>query len=136
MLRIFTPAVRRFLRYIMLGGATFAFDLLILWASVEFLGIPYYIATFICFPIAVSVNYVLSRFHVFRGTKRRFETGYAYFLLVAFAGAFITTGGVAFLVTTLALHYLVARVLVACMVGTLNYLIHLHLNFRVAGHHV
>lgn len=130
-----SPAVRRFVRYAAVGVSTLTFDLVLLYAVVEFLGIPYYLAVPFCFLIAVSINYLISRTHVFRGTLRSFRAGYLYFLLAAGGGALITTSGVAFLVEIAHAHYLPARLGVAGIVGMTNYLLNLHFNFRVAGHH-
>lgn len=125
----------RFFKYALVGGSTFAFDLLILWAMTELLSIPYYVSTPLAFVIAVSLNYLLSRQHVFVGTERGFHTGYAYFIGFAFSGAFLITSFVTLLVVLFSLNYLVARVLVACVVGIANYLFNLHFNFKVAGKH-
>jgi len=131
--RIDRNGVARFFKYAGVGGSTFAFDLLILWLMTEFMGIPYYISTPLAFMIAVSLNYFASRLLVFKGTERLVHHGYVYFITVAIGGAFLITVSVAFLIETLLLHYLVARVLVACAVGILNYLFNLHINFRVVG---
>ncbi|MDB5189287.1 MAG: GtrA family protein [Parcubacteria group bacterium] len=136
MLDVLSPASRRFLRYAAVGVATLSFDLLLLAALTQLLHIPYYISTPFAFLVAVSINYVVSRAFVFRGTERPVHHGYAYFILLALAGAVFITASVAFLVTYVHLYYLVARVLVAGFVGIANYLINLHFNFRVAGHHV
>lgn len=130
-----SPAVRRFLKYATVGGSTFAFDLLLLWVMTEFLGVPYQVSTALGFLLAVSLNYFISRRFVFKGTERPVHHGYLYFILVAGGGAFVVTAAVAGLVTYLFMHYLVARVLVACFVGIGNYLFNLHFNFKVAGHH-
>jgi putative flippase GtrA len=129
-------ALRRFLKYTLVGGSTFAFDLLLIYLMTEFLGIPYWASTAIGFVIAVSVNYFVSRRFVFKGTERKVHHGYLYFISVAGGGAFLVTAAVAGLVATFALHYLVARVLVACVMGMANYLFNLHFNFKVAGHHI
>lgn len=129
-------ALRRFLKYTLVGGSTFAFDLLLIYLMTEFLGIPYWASTAIGFVIAVSVNYFVSRRFVFKGTERKVHHGYVYFISVAGGGAFLVTAAVAGLVATFALHYLVARVLVACVMGMANYLFNLHFNFKVAGHHI
>lgn len=128
-------ALLRFLKYTAVGGSTFAFDLLLIWVLTEFLGVPYYVSTALGFLVAVSINYFLSRKYVFKGTNRKVHHGYAYFIAIACGGAAVVTGSVTFLVATLALHYLVARIFVACVVGICNYLFNLHLNFKVAGHH-
>lgn len=129
------PTYKRFLKYALVGGSTFAFDLVLIWIMTELFGVPYQISTALGFLIAVSINYLLSRTFVFKGTERRIHHGYVYFILFAGGGALLITGAVTFLVAFFALHYLVARVLVACVVGFANYLFNLHVNFRVAGHH-
>ncbi|KND47501.1 MAG: hypothetical protein AB199_03665 [Parcubacteria bacterium C7867-004] len=130
-----TPALRRFLRYAVVGVSTLAFDLVLLYLITEYAGVPYYIATPLAFLVAVSINYLISRRHVFHGTERTVHHGYAYFISIALAGAFVTTMGVAFFVQALGFYYLFARVLIAGLVGIANYLLNLHFNFRVVGHH-
>jgi len=132
---LLTPAIYRFLRYSAVGVSTLLFDLALLWVLVELIGIPLSIATPLAFLVAVSINYMISRSHVFHGTLRKMHHGYAYFILIAFAGAFVTTLGVTLLVTYLSLYFLLARVLVAGVVGIGNYLMNLHFNFKVVGHH-
>lgn len=129
------PSYKRFLKYAIVGGSTFAFDLTLLWIMTEVFLIPYLVSTALAFIVAVSINYFVSRKYVFKGTSRKIHHGYMYFILIAGGGALAVTGAVALLVTTLTLHYLVARVLVACIVGIGNYLFNLHFNFKVVGHH-
>lgn len=133
--RLKGPAAKRFLKYTSVGVSTFLFDLLLIWLMTEFMGVPYWLSTALGFAIAVSVNYFVSRRFVFKGTERKIHHGYLYFIGVACGGALLITAAVTALVTTLALHYLVARVLVAGVVGIGNYLFNLHFNFKVAGHH-
>jgi len=125
----------RFFRYALVGGTTFLFDLLLIWIATELFGVPYYLSTFFGFVIAVSCNYFLSRHFVFKGSERRIHHGYAYFLSIALCGAFLISVAVAFLTETFLLHYMTARILVACVVGVGNYLFNLHVNFKVAGKH-
>lgn len=133
--RLCGPTLWRFLKYLSVGGSTFAFDLLLIWLMTEFLGVPYWLSTALGFVIAVSINYFVSRHFVFRGTQRGIHVGYVFFLLFAGGGALFISGAVALLVTLFGLHYLIARILIACVVGMGNYLFNLHVNFRVAGQH-
>lgn len=135
MKRVMTPAVRRFFRYVVVGVSTLTLDLLFLAAMTELAGVPYYVAVPIAFLVTASLNYAISRKHVFRGTARRVHHGYAYFITLAILGATVTTLGTSFFVEVFAFYYLFARVFVAGFVGTANYLINLHYNFKVAGHH-
>lgn len=130
------PAVVRFLKYTAVAGSTFIFDLFLIWIMTEFIGLPYYVSTWIGFVICVSINYFVSRRFVFKGTTRRIHHGYLFFIVVALGGASLVSGAVAFLVTTFSLHYLVARTLVACVVGFGNYLFNLYVNFKVVGQHL
>lgn len=125
--------IERFGRYAIVGGGTLAFDLLLVYAATELFGISYLVSVPVCFLIAVSINYFISRRTVFKGTTRHIHHGYLYFILFAVAGSFAVTAGVAFLVSAFALHYLFARVLVAGVVGCANYLLNLFWNFQVAG---
>lgn len=135
MKRLLSPAVRRFLRYLGVGVSTLTLDLLFLAAMTELMGVPYYVAVPIAFLTTATLNYAISRKHVFRGTTRGVHHGYAYFITLASLGAFVTTAGTAFFVEYVGFFYLFARVFVAGFVGTANYLINLHFNFKVAGHH-
>jgi putative flippase GtrA len=128
-------STRRFLRYALVGVSTLSFDLALLYIATSLLGFPYYISTPTTFLIAVSINYFISRRFVFKGTERTVHHGYSYFIGVAIAGAFVTTALVATLVTYAHLYYLLARILVAGLIGIGNYLFNLHLNFKVAGMH-
>ncbi len=125
----------RFLKYGAVGVSTFLFDLALLYVAVSILKFPIYIATPATFLIAVSCNYAVSRKLVFKGTTRGWTNGYVYFAIVAIGGAFVTTALVEVLVTYLGLFYIVARVAVAGIVGVLNYLFNLYLNFKVVGQH-
>ncbi len=135
MSRLSYPAFARFARYGAVGVSTLLFDLLLLAALTQLLSIPYYYSTPLAFLVAVSLNYAISSRFVFRGSDRSIHHSYAYFILLAGVGAVFITYGVYVLVTYAHLQYLLARVAVAGVVGLVNYLINLHLNFRVAGMH-
>jgi putative flippase GtrA len=128
-------SIKRFFSYTLVGGSTFAFDLALLYVLTEFASIPYTLSTPFAFLVAVSINYLLSRKFVFRGTTRSHPRGYLYFMGMSGVGALSITGAVYLLVTYAGLSYLIARILVACLVGIMNYLFNLYLNFAVAGNH-
>lgn len=127
-------SVLRFAKYAVVGGSTFGFDLLLLYIVTQYAGVPYYIATPGAFLIAVSLNYLISRRFVFRGTKRTHTVGYSVFIGIALVAATITTLSTALFVT-LGMHFLVARTTTAVCVGIGNYLLNLFFNFKVVGLH-
>jgi putative flippase GtrA len=124
---------KRFFRYTAVGGLTFLFDLSLLWIQIEKFHVYYLHAAVSSFLVAVSVNFFLSRRWVFKGSARRLSAGYLYFLKTAVAGALMTGLFMWILSTTTQGHYLLLRIIIAAIIGTGNYMIHLYLNFRVAG---
>ncbi len=126
-------AIKRFLKYVLVGGSTFLFDLLLLSIFIDIFRWNPVFATASGFIIAVSCNYLLSRRFVFKGTLRSIHAGYGGFMLIAGSGLLIITSGMYLLVTVLGWHYLLARILVSLPTGIWNYLLNLFVNFRVAG---
>lgn len=124
---------RRFLRYTAISGTTFLFDLALLWVFIEIFSIHYLVATAVALLIAVSFNYLVSRKWVFQLTERKFSHGYFYFIKFALLGMTATTA-LMWVVTTYTMwHFLLARTLVAVVVGSTNYVANLYLNFKVVG---
>jgi putative flippase GtrA len=126
-------ARKRFVRYSLVGGGTFLFDLLLLFIFTDYLGINYVVAAGVAFLIAVSLNYIISRTIVFRGTQRTYAVGYVNFLLMAGVGITFVTGGMYVMVQFFAVPYVLARIAVAGMTGVFNYLFNLYVNFKVVG---
>lgn len=133
---LMTPVYKRFLKYTLIGGSTFLLDLVLLFLLVEYLLINYAVAAGIAFLLAVSVNYLLSRQFVFRGSLRTFREGYVHFLGIALLGIGLVVSGTVALVEWIDVPYLMARVLIALVTGLWNYLMNLFVNFRVAGLHL
>jgi putative flippase GtrA len=125
----------RFVRYSGVGVGTFLIDLVLLFLLTDFLHVQYVVATGIAFAIAVSINYVISRATVFRGTARTHARGYANFILFALLGMTISMGGMYVFVSVFGLYYIYARIAIAGFVGVWNYLMNLYVNFAVAGKH-
>lgn len=134
-MRLDRPTIVRFLKYVAVGGGTFGFDLILMWLFIKLAGMPYPVAIYTAFFIAVSINYLLSRHFVFRGSGRSVEVGYVNMLGAAAVGAFITMSLTVGVVKVTDLEALAARLPVAAMVGIGNYLFNLYINFRVAGRH-
>lgn len=127
------PQTVRFARYAIVGTATFLIDFLLLWVFVELVHIHYIVSTALAFIIGVSFNYFLSRRWVFKHSTQTHIAGYLYFLKFAAIG--MTTIVVLMWVVKeyTDIHYLIARVLIAGIVGIANYVANLYFNFKVAG---
>lgn len=133
MISISKASVRRFLKYSLIGFGTFLGDLILLYIFTDWLHLYYLFAAGLAFLVAVSVNYLISRRVVFKGTKRGQTAGYVYFIIIAGAGLMFVTGGMYVLVEWLGVYYVWARILVASVTGVWNYLMNLFFNFKVAN---
>ena len=130
-----SQSARRFLKYTIIGGSTFAFDLVLLFIFVDVLHFNNVLSAGIAFLIAVSINYFISRTVVFKGTSRDVRTGYVYFLIIAGIGLAFVMGSMFVLVNILELNYLLSRICIAGITGFFNYLTNLYFNFKIAGKH-
>ncbi|OAM89271.1 hypothetical protein AW736_13525 [Termitidicoccus mucosus] len=117
----------------MIGGSTFALDLLLLFLLKELINLHYAFAASIAFFVAVSINYAVSRSVVFKGTVRSFNSGYLIFVFIAGGGLVAVALLMLLCVDMLGMNYLLARITIACLVGIWTYLMNLFINFKVAG---
>lgn len=121
----------RLLKYSGVGFGTFLLDLAIVALLAYSVGIPYPYAVAIGFFTGISINYLISYFWVFKGTTRNKYAGYIIFLSIAFGGVILITASTTFLVETLALPLLIARTMVAGVIGCINFLLNTFFNFKV-----
>jgi putative flippase GtrA len=133
--KIDRKGILRFLKYTSVGVGTFAFDLVLLYAFIEFFEVQYLVATAVAFVLAVSLNFFISSHFVFRGFTRTLLHAYIRFLGAASFALFAITALMFIAVDVFAVHFLVARILVAAVVGFCNYLFNLYLTFQVHGKH-
>ena len=117
-------------RNTIVSSGAFAFDLVLLWALVQFLGMDKVLAAALAFVAATSLHYALGRSWIFRGTERGLAEGYVYFLINAGIGLAITVGLFAAFVWWTPINYLVARTLVSIVAGLAVFLLNAVLNFR------
>jgi putative flippase GtrA len=130
-----SPTIIRFIKYSIVGFSTFVFDLLLLTLVTHVWPYSTVYAAGITFFIAVSLNYFISRKYVFRKTSRGVKMGYTNFIGIALIGMGIVMGGMYVLTVFLAWNYLISRICIAIVTGLWNYLLNLHVNFKVAGKH-
>lgn len=126
-------AIRRFLKYVVVGSGTFLFDLGLLFVFTDVFKLQYLVATGVSFVTAITCNYLLSRRYVFAGTERGFYAGGLYYLVAGSMALVAVTSLMAFFVEVLHWHYLPSRIIIAAVVGMVGYLFNLFLNFKLAG---
>jgi putative flippase GtrA len=130
-LKKLTPLLFEFLRYCLVGGASFLIDAAVLTLCWEFL-LPdlgryrLYVATAIGFTAGLIFNYFLSLIFVFRASdnKRtgRSAAAFAVFALIGAVGLGLTELGMYAGTALLGLHYLLVKILVTGIVLIWNYL--------------
>jgi putative flippase GtrA len=108
----------------------FAFDLALLWALVQFLGMDKVLAAALAFLAATTMHYAFGRTWIFRGTERGVASGYGYFLINAAIGLAITVSLFAALLQWTPINYLIGRTLVSIVAGLAVFLLNAVLNFR------
>ncbi len=117
--------------YSLIGGSTFALDLLLYWYLKQN-GIYYLSAAAISFLSSVSLNYIISRAWLFNESTRHFGTGYLYFTAIALTGLALTVGGLKILVESEGFDPYIGRVFVGAFVGLFTYTTNYYLNFSIA----
>lgn len=125
------PLFRRFIQYTGAGGSTFLLDLALVYGLITYLHFSEAVAVALGFLIAITVNFFISYHWVFRGTKRARSTGYLFFVGLAMIGLSVVVSGTLFLYQTFDLSLYLARILVAGVVGTANFLLNNFFNFRM-----
>ena len=128
-------SVFRFIRCSIIGISTFAFDLFLLFLFFFFFHIHYLPATALAFLVAISLNFLMSRYTVFHKTERHVVHSYLFFVSFAILSVILITGLMHLLVSVFELHYAPSRVVIAGCVGILNYIMNLRVTFDVAGKH-
>ncbi|CAM3032986.1 GtrA/DPMS transmembrane domain-containing protein [Sphingomonas antarctica] len=117
-------------RNTVVSTAVFVFDMALLWALVELLGMDKILAAAIGFVAANSAHYAFGRSWIFAGTDRAVLTGYLFFLINSGVGMVITLGMYAAFLAWTPINYLVARVIVSLFAGLAVFLLNAILNFR------
>ncbi len=121
----------RFWKYSAVGISTFLFDIFLIFLFKEFLQFNDVTAIALGFGIAISINFLLSYYWVFKGTSRHRVTGYLYFIGIAFFGACIVLSGTYLLHEYAGMNLYYARILVAGVAGIVNFFINTMYNFKV-----
>ena len=126
------PGLYRFGKYSVVGITTFALDLALLILFTDYFGINPVPAAGTTFLIAITVNYLLSRRYVFHETAKSHLSTYVVFTLLGIGGLILVMSLMHFATTILKWHYVESRILIAGIVGILNYLLNLYVNFDIA----
>jgi putative flippase GtrA len=121
----------RFLRFATSSSFTLTIDMLLLAIFVEIFGIYYLSAAGLSFIISTSINYFINRNWGFKGTVTRVFKGYALFLLFSIFGIALTVFLMWIFVEKLFFYYIIARIIVAMIEGSLTFIANSVFTFKM-----
>jgi len=121
----------RFLRFGTSSSFTLMIDILLLFLFVEYGNIFYLIAAGMSFTISTSINYFINRNWGFRGTLTGVFRGYGLFLFFSIFGITLTVFLMWVFTGILGLYYLIARVVVAIIEGTMTFFANDYFTFKM-----
>lgn len=128
---IVPPFLRRFLMYMVVGVSTYILDILLLYVFKTYLLFPDILAMSLSFLIAISCNFLISYWWVFKGTRQTQIKGYVYFLIIAGFGLVIIVVGTLTLQYVFSQDLYTARSIMAAIVGIMNYVLNAIFNFKM-----
>jgi putative flippase GtrA len=123
--------VTRFLRYAVSSSSTVFLDLLILAFLTEFLNVFYLLSVVVSFTTSNTVNYIINRKWGFRETKTNVARGYFLFLFFGTVGLGITVLLMWLFVSKMGANYLIARIVVAMIEGTIGFILNSIFTFKI-----
>ncbi|MBQ9365532.1 MAG: GtrA family protein [Schwartzia sp.] len=114
--------VSEIIRFLIVGGGCFCFEMAMLYGFAEWAGMHYLLASAVAFIIAVIVNYVLCRCWVFRGAKNQSKKSFAIFVGSSVAGLGINQICMYAMVDIVGMWYMFAKVVSAAVVMVWNFI--------------
>ncbi len=119
------------LRYIISGSVAAGVGLLSIFVLVDVLHLWYIIATTISFVFTLIASFTLQRFWTFNDAARNALTAqFGGYLAVSFINIFVNAGLMYLFVDILALHYLLAQMLVMLIISVYGFFIYKYWIFR------
>jgi len=123
----------RFARFATSSSSTTILDLIILSFLTGYLNVNYLYAAGTSFTISNSVNYIVNRNWGFKDSKRGVGSGYLIFISIGSLGLALTVLLMWVFVSMLGFYYLVARIIIAVIEGTLSFIAHLIFTFKISN---
>jgi putative flippase GtrA len=124
--------IYRFIKFSTSSSSTTLIDLLILGFLTSYLGINYLFSSGFAFFISNTINFAVNINWGFKDSKRGVKSSYTIFIIVGFIGLALTVFLMWIFVSILNFHYLLARVVVAIIEGTLSFVVHNIYTFKTA----
>jgi putative flippase GtrA len=121
---ISSSALRRFARFIGVGGACFVGNLALLWVCTGLLGVQYQISLLISFVTTNLLGYVGNRVYAFRSTASHRLSEAARYYASALLSLAVCMAMMKMFVEWLHWHYMAANVLAGALLMLSNFALH------------
>ena len=112
---------REIFKFLIAGGSCFLLELATLYILTEFVGFNYLTSAAIAFTLAVIINYFMCAYWVFETKKSSLKTKII-FISTSIAGLGINQLCMWTFVELVGLHYMLAKVVAACIVTIWNFI--------------
>ena len=120
-----------YIKYIIAGGTATVVDLIILFLLTEIIGLWYLISAVIAFIVAFFVSFFLQKFWTFRdNNKEKIFKQMGMYLSVGLMNLIINTIGMYVLVDKFDLMYMIAQIIMICLVAISSFLIYRYIIFK------
>ena len=120
---------RQFVKYGIVGSSTVLIDMGLLFVFTEFVGLWYMFSAIISSTAAVTFNFLMNRNWSFKSNGLVGRQMVKYLTLTAF-NYFYGIGALYVFVEVFHLHYLIAKVFIAMMMVTWNFLLFKHVIYK------
>ena len=118
------------IRFLVVGGATFTIDMVLLLVLAEYLGVYYLFSAAIAFLIASIINYLLSTLAVFKtGRHKNKIKEIIYFLLFTSVGVILNHSVIYFCTNTFMINLSISKGFSTVIVTIFNFLTKKHFVF-------
>jgi putative flippase GtrA len=111
----------RFIRFSTIGILSFAIDISLLYILTDHAHIPYLGSAACAFAVATLFQYLFMRKHTFKESKRAHDQGYSSFMAVSLFNLLIMLVALSIAVEFFHFNYLIARIIIATLVGIWNF---------------
>jgi putative flippase GtrA len=117
--------------YVLAGGGCLLLDILVLYGLHSIFRVELYVATTVAYLVDLIANYAVNRWWVFAGGRSVAASGIRYVCLVGVN--YLATIAIVATLTSVHVHYVVARLAAVVVTTIWNYLAYKHWIFRGHG---
>jgi len=113
--------VIQFIKYLFVGGTAFIFDFATLYFLTDYGHVHYLTSAAIAFIIGLNINYILSKYFVFSGSRMGLKKEYTFIVIVSIMSLGLNQGLIWFFTEKLGIFYLYSKMISTCIILVFNF---------------